>query len=111
MNDIRFKRKRGRPRKPSPELETYFHSIASNNTQEHSRLKRNVRRALMDELTERQRELILMRYGENKTQAEIADILGLCPSTVSRTIKRAENKLRKFLKYGADRIMLNLYDE
>lgn len=52
------------------------------------------------ELTERQRQLLRMRYEENKTVSTIARELGVDKSTVSRTITRAKKRLYKCLRYG-----------
>ena len=67
-----------------------------------------VRVAMKEELTDRQRELIELYYLENVNMTEIAQRLGLSPSTVSRTLKRGRGRLRKYLKYNgayfADRL-------
>ena len=63
-------------------------------------LARRVKLAVAEELTERQRELIYLYYIEEKTMTEIAESLGLCPSTVSRTLKRGRTRLRKYIKYN-----------
>jgi len=62
---------------------------------------RNLRRAIMDELTPRQREVILRYFVDNETMTVIARDLGVNVSTVSRTIKRGKARLRKCLRYGA----------
>lgn len=111
MSYISYNTKKGRIRQQSPELAAYFRSIAEDNSDETSRLKRNVRRALMEELTDRQRQFLLMYYAENIPQIEIAKICGVYPSTVYRTLLRAEKRLGKCLKYGADRVMLGLYED
>ena len=58
-----------------------------------------LRRAVRQELSPRQRETVEAYYFENKTMEQIARELGVNRSTVSRTLKRAENKLRRFLQY------------
>lgn len=63
-------------------------------------LGRRVKLAVAEELTERQRELIYLYYVEEKSMTEIAESLGLSPSTVSRTLKRGRTRLRKYLKYN-----------
>lgn len=52
-----------------------------------------------EELTELQRHTLLAYYIHKQTIPQIADSRGVNKSTVSRTLKRAENKLRRFLKY------------
>ena len=49
----------------------------------------------------RQREYLLLYYGERLNMKQIGDRLGVDKSTVSRTIKRGEARLRRCLRYGA----------
>lgn len=60
---------------------------------------RRMERVIRDELTDRQREVLLAVYYGGKTQAEIADERGVNRSTVCRTLRRAEERLRRFLRY------------
>lgn len=46
-----------------------------------------------------QREVLLAYYIQNQKIAEIARLRGVHKSTVSRTLKRAEGKLRRYLRY------------
>lgn len=59
-----------------------------------------VRRALESELTGRQKQLIYMYYIEQMRMQDIADELGLHISTVSRTLKRGRERLKRSLRYG-----------
>jgi len=61
-------------------------------------LKR-VQRVIREELTELQREALLGYYFQEKTMAQIAQERGVNKSTVCRTLHRAEEKLRRYLKY------------
>ena len=61
-------------------------------------LKR-VQRVIQEELTPLQREALIAYYFQEQTMAQIADARGVNKSTVCRTLHRAEQKLRKFLKY------------
>ena len=54
---------------------------------------------IREELTELQRYTILAYYFDNKTLVQIAEERGVNKSTVCRTLKRAETKLRRFLQY------------
>jgi len=58
-----------------------------------------VRRVLREELTPLQRETLVAHYMQNRTVTEIARDRGVNKSTVCRTLKRAEDRLRRFLKY------------
>ena len=61
-------------------------------------LKR-VQRVIREELTELQRYTLVAYYFQEKTLVEIAEERGVNKSTVCRTLKRAEEKLRRYLKY------------
>ena len=61
-------------------------------------LKR-VQRVIREELTPIQREVLLAYYIQNLTIPQIAVERGVHKSTVSRTLHRAEGKLRRFLRY------------
>ncbi|MBP3205637.1 MAG: SigB/SigF/SigG family RNA polymerase sigma factor [Lachnospiraceae bacterium] len=50
---------------------------------------------LLDELDERERSLIRMRYFENRTQTEVADVLGISQVQVSRLEKKILLRMRR----------------
>ncbi|WP_405164934.1 RNA polymerase sigma factor SigF [Nocardia sp. NBC_01499] len=52
-------------------------------------------RPLIEELPERERQVLIMRFFENKTQTEIADVLGVSQMHVSRILSRTLNQLRE----------------
>ena len=54
---------------------------------------------IREELTANQREILLAYYMENLTIPQIAQCRGVNRSTVSRTLHRAEEKLRRYLRY------------
>ena len=58
-----------------------------------------VRRVIEEELTPLQREVIIAYYIQNMTMAQIARERGVQCSTISRTLHRAEDKLRRYLRY------------
>jgi DNA-directed RNA polymerase specialized sigma24 family protein len=59
-----------------------------------------VRRVVNEELTERQRLMVEMYYAQGISMPDIALELGVCPSSVSRTIMRGKGRIRKYLKYN-----------
>ena len=61
-------------------------------------LKR-VQRVIREELTENQRQILLAYYIQDQTIPQIAESRGVNKSTVSRTLRRAEEKLRRYLRY------------
>ena len=60
---------------------------------------RRMKSVIHEELTELQRYTIQAYYFEQKTLLQIAEERNVNKSTVCRTLKRAENKLRRFLQY------------
>ena len=73
----------------------------------HSKLLENLKRCIREEITPRQREVLLLYYFRKMRQKEIATQLGVAGSTVSRTIKRGEQRLKRCLRYGAERYLQN----
>jgi RNA polymerase sigma factor (sigma-70 family) len=61
-------------------------------------LKR-VQRVIREELTELQRQTLTAYYFHQRTIPQIAQERGVNKSTVSRTLRRAEEKLRRYLRY------------
>ncbi len=58
-----------------------------------------VRRVIQEELTPLQREALLAYYFQQRTITDIASERGVNKSTICRTLHRAEEKLRRYLKY------------
>lgn len=58
-----------------------------------------VQRVIREELTALQRETLLDYYFRRMTIPQIAAKRGVNKSTVSRTLRRAEDRLRRYLKY------------
>ena len=102
---------KGRPRRATAEMTLYVRQMATTNAQEHSRLKRNLIRAIREELTPRQREVLTMYYAGNLSVNDIAAALCVCPSTVSRTLRRGEQRLFRCLRYGAQRVLQGMEEE
>lgn len=61
--------------------------------------KVRVAKVIANELTEHQRKVIVGYYIEQKTMTQLAQELGVNKSTVSRTIKRGEERLKRCLAY------------
>lgn len=60
---------------------------------------RRLRRVIREELTQLQRETLVAYYFQRQSLTKIAQDRNVNKSTVCRTLHRAEQKLRKFLKY------------
>lgn len=81
-------------------------SEQNTNTRELTQVKLALWRALHEDVTEKQRDYLLLYYGEGLNMNQIGERMGVDKSTVSRTIKRGEDKLRRCLRYGAKRFLL-----
>ena len=83
------------------DMAVYTRQMSADNSQEISRLKRNLIRALREDVTAKQRQVLLLYYAEQLNTRQIGEKLGVDKSTVSRTIKRGERRLQRCLRYGA----------
>lgn len=61
--------------------------------------QQRLHRVIREELTELQRYTVIAYYFRELTMDQIARERRVNKSTVSRTLKRAEDKLRRFLQY------------
>ncbi len=64
------------------------------------RLRRNLRRAKQEALTPRQGQVMKMYYEQRMTTYQIAEELGINPSTVCRTLQRGRARLKRCLEYS-----------
>ena len=70
-----------------------------------NRMGRLVSEAIASELTARQAEMVRLYFLEQRSMREIAGVLSVNPSTVSRTLSVARAKLRRCLRFGALRLL------
>ena len=70
------------------------------NEEQMARLYKNLRLVRQFELTERQQEIMRMYYDEGQTVTAIARELHLHRSTVSRSLSRGRERLKRFLRYS-----------
>ena len=96
MNDTRFE---NRSSEWIGDMTVWMRANAQDNSEQLSRLRRNLRLARERELTERQREMVSLYYDQGMTMPQIAERLGVNRSTVSRTLRRARDRLYRFLRY------------
>ena len=92
------------------DMAVYARQMSADNSKEISRLKRNLIRALQEDGTPRQRQTLLLYYSDGLNMREIGERLGVDKSTVSRTIKRGERRLRRCLRYGAEAYLKSMGD-
>ena len=82
------------------DMTVWLRENAQTNDDQLDRLRRNLRRARELELTPRQREMLNMYYDHGMKMSQIARRLHVNPSTVSRTLRRARDRLHRCLRYG-----------
>jgi len=87
------------------DLTVYTELMAQDNKDQLNRLKRNLTHALRQDITERQREYMVLYYGRNMSMEAIAQQCGVNKSTVSRTLKRGRQRLYRCLRYGAANLL------
>ena len=58
-----------------------------------------IRRVIEQELTQKQREVIIAYYFQDKSIPQIAEERGIHKSSVCRCLQRAEARVRRCLKY------------
>ena len=87
------------------DLAVYTQLMADDNRDQMNRLKRNLTHALRQDITERQREYMMLYYGRGMSMEAIAKEMGVNKSTVSRTLKRGRQRLYRCLRYGAANLL------
>lgn len=87
------------------DMAAYSREMASDNVQQLDRLRENLAKALRQDVTDRQRQFLLLYYGQGLNMRQIGERVGVNKSTVSRTIKRGEARLRRCLRYSDGRLL------
>jgi len=96
MKDTRFD-DRGSEQLSS--LALWRRETAEDNSLQMERVRRNLKTAREKELTPRQREIVALYYDRGLSMRQIARLLGVQPSTVTRTLQRARRRLEHSLRY------------
>ena len=76
-----------------------YNLLKSQSNQKRQVQMQRIREVIWNELTDLQRDAIIAYYFHRNTISEIAALRGVHKSTVSRTLRRAEEKLRRYLRY------------
>ena len=82
------------------DLTVWLRQNASDNGEQLDRLRTKLRYARSAELTQRQQQLLRQYFEEGKTMPQIARELHVRCSTVSRTLRRARERLYRCLRYS-----------
>lgn len=81
------------------DMTVWLRNNANTNSELLTRLRQNLRRARQQELTPRQQQVLTLYYDQGMNMTQIAQTLGVNCSTVSRTIRRAKQRLYRCLRY------------
>ena len=82
------------------DLAAWERENSADNEEQMDRLRRNMHRVRETELTDRQAEMIHLYYDLGKSIPQIAREQGLHKSSVSRTLKRGRERLKRYLQYS-----------
>lgn len=82
------------------DLAVWLRENAPDNGEQMERLRRGLRQARERELTPRQRQVLNLYYDDGMNICQIAEELDLNPSTISRTLRRAKDRLYRYLRYA-----------
>ena len=81
------------------DMTVWLRENSEDNQLQLERLRRNLRLAREQELTPCQQQVLELRYDRNMSVTQSARQLGVNASTVSRTLRRAQERLRRYLQY------------
>ena len=79
--------------------EMYNSRLAETNNETLKKVRHALVEIIKNDLTERQKETVVLYYYKKMNMTEIADILGVNVSTVSRTLARARKNICDRTKY------------
>lgn len=65
----------------------------------HSKLRRVMLKVINNELTSRQKEIIMLYYFKGMDIVRIGELLGITPQAVSASMKRARLKIYRVMQY------------
>lgn len=82
------------------DLAAWEQDNSTDNEEQMDRLRRNLRRVREAELTSKQAETLHLYYDLGMSIPKIAQEQGLHKSSVSRTLHRGREKLKRYLQYS-----------
>ncbi len=82
------------------DLAAWERANSEDNEEQLDRLRQNMKKVREVELTDRQAEMIHLYYDLGMSIPQIARNQGLHKSSVSRTLKRGRERLKKYLQYS-----------
>ena len=82
------------------DLETFVQAMAGDNQTRLAELQACLGKALREDVTPRQQQVLFLYYVQGLNMRQIAEALGVDRSTVSRTLKRGEERIRSRVRYN-----------
>ena len=79
--------------------------MAGDNQTQIQELHAALAKALREEVTDRQQQVLFLYYVQGLNMRQIAEALGVERSTISRTLKRGEERIRHRMRYGGADLM------
>lgn len=73
--------------------------IDHNNSHKINKLKSILYKIINQKLTVKQKNIVMLYYFDNLNTVQIAKLLGINKSTVSRTLNRAKNTIKDYLEF------------
>lgn len=81
-------------------LNAWERENSGDNEEQLARLRRNLKKVRETELTAKQAEVLYLYYDLGMSVSRIAQEKGLNKSTVSRTLARGKERLKRYLQYS-----------
>ena len=97
MNDIHYNT---RSSEWIGDMTVWLRDNAGDNRDQLLQLRRKLRQAREKELTPCQKRVVELCFEQGMSVTEAAELLQVAPSTVSRTLRRAKERLRRCLQYA-----------
>ena len=82
------------------DMTVWLRDNAGDNRDQLLQLRRKLRQAREKELTPCQQRVVELCFEKGMTVTQAAELLQVAPSTVSRTLRRAKDRLRRCLQYA-----------
>ncbi|MBR2491611.1 MAG: sigma-70 family RNA polymerase sigma factor [Ruminiclostridium sp.] len=81
-------------------MAVFAQAMAGDNGDRLAQLQACLGRALREDVTPRQQQVLFLYYVQGLNMRQIAEALGVERSTVSRTLKRGEERIRRRIRYN-----------
>ena len=76
-----------------------YNKEGESNSVEYRKMLRILRKVVDEQLSERQKQYVMLYYYKRMKITQIAQMFGVNKSTVSRTINRARQNIKRYMQY------------